>query len=274
MKKTYLLFLLLTNYIYGQVGINTSTPQATLDISVTDPDPNKTNAEGILIPRVSRLRTQNMISPIESTLIYINNISNGSQTGTTIDVDQIGFYYFNGDKWKKIETDTSTETVNKKIYAIVSKDLPQVLSNTVSTKVLFDGNIEGINTSSLSLNSSENELIFPENSVFKITGMIGVKGGKSNTDTNDQPGYITSKFISNTGATTIISTQGYSESSTEPFDDGGVTNPIMIFKTGDNGGSISLEAKYGGSSAGNSGYYMSGAPSDKTLGTFFLIEEL
>jgi len=103
-RKTLLLiiFLLIFNTAYSQIGINTAIPQSTLDINAKNPTGTATNADGILIPRVDRQRAQNMNTVEISTIIYINDYTTGSQTGKAQNIDTNGFYYYNGSVWEKI----------------------------------------------------------------------------------------------------------------------------------------------------------------------------
>lgn len=99
MKKFLCLFLIMfTITFYGQVGVNISQPKATLDITSRG---TGSSVDGILIPRVSRSRAQQMSNVENSTLIYINSLD-GSQTGNASDVNALGFYYFNASKWVKL----------------------------------------------------------------------------------------------------------------------------------------------------------------------------
>lgn len=142
--------------------------------------------------------------------------------------------------------------------------------------MIFDGILDGVNTTGvITLSPDKTSLIFPANKAFKITGMIGIRGTDPSSS-NTAPAYITSKFEVDdpTKARKLISTQGYTESSTEAFDDGGVSNPIIIFTTGTTGGSVYLNARYSGSSAPANNYYLAGAPTATSLGTYFIIEEL
>ncbi|MBN3663091.1 hypothetical protein ACQ1Q1_01725 [Ornithobacterium rhinotracheale] len=116
MKKTLLLMSLLPLAVFaqekGRVGINEGDPKATLEISVSKENESTKTKEGILIPRVSRQRAADMGSDVtESTLIYVDDISNGSLTGTTFLVNEKGFYFFKDKVWRKIEG-TSTFTRN------------------------------------------------------------------------------------------------------------------------------------------------------------------
>lgn len=88
--------------VEGIVGIGTSAPASTLDVTAKNPTGATTNVDGLLIPRIDRQRAQSMASVPISTLVYINNIATGTAAGTTIDVTSTGYYYFNGTKWTAI----------------------------------------------------------------------------------------------------------------------------------------------------------------------------
>ena len=238
MKKIFLIFILFSINSFSQVGVNTSSPQTALDV------------EGNM-----RIATTEESTTAEYVL--------------TVDDNQIV---------KKIPITTfgsgGTDVVDSRIYAIIPKNTAQYFqTNGTNYNVKFDGTITGINISNISVSSDQTSINFPANKAFKVTGMIGVKG-KTGAVTSGNPAYITSKFVAGTGSTLVISTQGYSESSTERYDDGGVTNPIIIFTTGDSGGSIQLSARFAGGDAGTTGYYLAGQPTDSSIGTYFIIEEL
>ncbi|MCK0203531.1 hypothetical protein MWN41_10955 [Ornithobacterium rhinotracheale] len=126
MKKTLLLMSLLPLAVFaqekGRVGINEGDPKATLEISVSKENKSTKTKEGILIPRVSRQRAADMGSTVtESTLIYVDDISNGSLTGTTSQVNENGFYFFKDKIWRKIEgTSTFTRNVREASGLIVT----------------------------------------------------------------------------------------------------------------------------------------------------------
>jgi hypothetical protein len=95
-----ILFFLYSIVSVAQVGIGTTIPAATLDITATNL--SGTTVDGLLIPRVSRLRAQTMTGTPTSTVLYVNDISNGTPTGTTVNVTAVGFYYFDGSFWQKL----------------------------------------------------------------------------------------------------------------------------------------------------------------------------
>lgn len=91
---------------YSQVGVNTTTPQSTMDIAAKNSIGTSTLVDGLLIPRVDRERAINMATVEPSTLIYVNNVATGSATGQASNIDSVGFYYFDGStsKWSKLNS--------------------------------------------------------------------------------------------------------------------------------------------------------------------------
>ncbi|MFV0150650.1 hypothetical protein OBJ95_08315 [Empedobacter falsenii] len=112
MKKCLLIivFGVFASLTYAQVGIGTENPKATLDVTAVNSSGNITTAEGILIPRVDRERAQSMDVVEKSTMIYVNSVLTGTQTGKAINIDTEGFYYFNGTNWVKLASATSASS--------------------------------------------------------------------------------------------------------------------------------------------------------------------
>ncbi|MCS3532824.1 hypothetical protein [Chryseobacterium sp. JUb7] len=105
MKKNVIILsaLLFSGLAFSQVGVNTPNPKATLDIIAKNT--TGASAEGLLLPRVDRLKAQSMSNIEVSTLIYVNSIANGAQTGTAVNIDNTGYYYFDGKEWVKLNAD-------------------------------------------------------------------------------------------------------------------------------------------------------------------------
>lgn len=109
MKRALFLFLITsTFYVQAQVGIGTTSPDATLDIEAANPTGTTTNVDGILIPRVTRERAMSMATVPVSTLIYVTETTTGSATSTAINITTVGFYYYDGAVWQKINTGANT----------------------------------------------------------------------------------------------------------------------------------------------------------------------
>jgi hypothetical protein len=96
------LFLLSSYASNAQVGIGTTAPASTLDVTAVNPTGTSTSVDGILVPRVTRQRAQSMTTIPISTMIYVNEVLTGTASGTTINVTAVGFYFFNGTVWERI----------------------------------------------------------------------------------------------------------------------------------------------------------------------------
>ncbi|BAP32721.1 uncharacterized protein CHSO_3684 [Chryseobacterium sp. StRB126] len=113
MRKDLLLgTLLFPLLVYAQVGMNIPMPAATLDVTAKNATGTTSNVDGLLIPRVDRERAQSMTSVPTSTLIYVNSIATGTQTGTAASIDAIGYYYFDGTAWAKLNMPVNIYTSN------------------------------------------------------------------------------------------------------------------------------------------------------------------
>ncbi|MCD9856822.1 hypothetical protein LUD75_19010 [Epilithonimonas sp. JDS] len=124
----------------GFVGIGNILPAATLDITATAPNGTSTGVDGILVPRVTRERARSMASVPVSTLVYINEVATGTQTGSTQFVDAVGFYYNDGTNWVKLGASTTTTPLNvtaeldANYTALATDDI--ILYNTTTDRVL------------------------------------------------------------------------------------------------------------------------------------------
>ena len=112
MKKKNITLTLLTvsSLTFAQVGINTANPAATLDI--TAKNPTGTSVEGLLVVRVDRLKAQSMTGIPTSTMIYVNSVANGSLGGNAVNIDAVGYYYYNGSVWVKLHNPGNTTDTN------------------------------------------------------------------------------------------------------------------------------------------------------------------
>lgn len=110
-KNNFAILLLMMSVITikAQVGVNTPNPTSTMDITAKNATGATTNVDGLLVPRVDRQRAQSMTGVPTSTLIYVNNIATGAQAGIAVNVDTVGYYYYNGTVWVKLASGGSID---------------------------------------------------------------------------------------------------------------------------------------------------------------------
>ena len=95
--------ILFSNAVAQRVGINTTTPQTTLDVTAPN---DKSHIAGIQAPRLTREELTAKGDDLygknqEGTLIYITDVSKGNATGQRVVVTEPGYYYFDGSKWQR-----------------------------------------------------------------------------------------------------------------------------------------------------------------------------
>ncbi|KMQ62016.1 hypothetical protein ACM40_06785 [Chryseobacterium sp. BLS98] len=114
-NKLILFITLLFNVlVFGQVGINTSSPKATMDVNAKRANLDGTgaidNAQtlGLLAPRLTRAEltgnTATYGANQAGALIYVTDVSGGDTLATRANVTAIGYYYFDSgaNLWKAI----------------------------------------------------------------------------------------------------------------------------------------------------------------------------
>ncbi|MCS3871074.1 hypothetical protein J3D55_003990 [Chryseobacterium ginsenosidimutans] len=104
MKKFLLTTTMLVGFVaiaqaqQGRVGINTTTPAATLDVVGTPAD--ATRPDALLVPRITRgqLQAKDAVytAAQNGALTFVSSIADGAATGKAINVTAVGFYYYDG----------------------------------------------------------------------------------------------------------------------------------------------------------------------------------
>lgn len=96
--------LFVSGSLFSQVGINTTTPSATLDVKVKDAT-NSQSLDGVIAPRLlgSQLSAKTYTSAQTGAIVYITD-SSATLIGQTINVNSSGYYYFDGTVWKRMLT--------------------------------------------------------------------------------------------------------------------------------------------------------------------------
>jgi hypothetical protein len=112
MKTKILLniILLISSISYSQVGINNSDPKTTLDVSAKRDGlgaiSDNTQKYGLQAPRLTRAEMTALTSSYgadqKGAMIYITDVSGGDNSGTRVNMDAVGYYYFDGSVWQKL----------------------------------------------------------------------------------------------------------------------------------------------------------------------------
>jgi hypothetical protein len=149
--QNYLLGLVLCFSFFSkaQVGVNTTNPQAQLDVVASNPTaPN--NTDGFLVPRVSAFPVSNPTASQQGMLVYLT---------TTVGVNTPGFYYWDNSttQWKPISATSTTNDWNVTgnagtvsgtnfIGTTDNQALDVRTNNTIKVRITTKGQVEILNT--------------------------------------------------------------------------------------------------------------------------------
>ncbi|KUJ50054.1 hypothetical protein [Chryseobacterium sp. JAH] len=125
-----LLLFFFTIIVEAQVGVNTQTPSATLDIVGKTDLPN--HFDGIIPPRITgnQLASKNYSVLQKGAIVYVTQpVSN--LLGQVILVVKEGYYYFNGQFWNQI----FTEPIYYDALVVLDETLPV---NTISEQTAWN----------------------------------------------------------------------------------------------------------------------------------------
>lgn len=158
MKKKLLLFsaLLISFFGFSQVGINTTSPKATLDIKSSNTGAG--TAEGLIAPRLTgtQLKEKDAVYLAAQTgaIVYITS-SASPATAKTVNVTSAGYYFFDGSIWLKVATpalsgDTTNDSwVNQTGSVVLGSQSNGTSARTPGTEfVALDNGRIGIGTAS------------------------------------------------------------------------------------------------------------------------------
>ena len=123
MKKLVLVILLITQFGFSQVGINTTNPQAQLEIKSTN-QAAPSNTDGVLIPKIDTFPATNPTAAQQGMMVYLTTISSGKKPG---------FYYWDQPTtgWKKLNADGEGMS---KYYTVVGTT--DIVATTTSTPMV------------------------------------------------------------------------------------------------------------------------------------------
>jgi hypothetical protein len=193
LKICYLLFIcFFTSNIKAQVGINTTTPNAQLDIRSSN-QATPTNTDGILIPKVNTFPATNPTAAQQGMLIYLTTAATFASVSK-----QPGFYYWDNatTNWIGFQSSLNSDwslTGNGGTNASTN-----FLGTTDNVDIVFKRNNRraafiGDGTFDSTLNSNNGNTSFGDNSLLNPTVNIGTQTGVRNSafGVNVMPGLTT-----------------------------------------------------------------------------------
>lgn len=107
MKKSFTIIAIVFISIstYAQVGINTEDPKTTLHVKEFD-ELNLTVPEGVMTPKFTGneliLKGNLYTEEQTGTIVYVSEIATEALTDKTVNVNSIGYYFFDGLVWQKM----------------------------------------------------------------------------------------------------------------------------------------------------------------------------
>ncbi|MFC0428085.1 hypothetical protein [Chryseobacterium scophthalmum] len=150
MKKIILIISMLGSIIsIAQVGINTESPKATLDIMATPSDFSK--IDGVIVPRLTgtELKAKDSLYNVDqkSAIVYVTSPLNIADVSLkTKNVTSIGIFYFDGDVWQKVNTGNNwsisgnTASADNFIGTTNSSDFVMKTNNTEKVRIYHTKN--------------------------------------------------------------------------------------------------------------------------------------
>lgn len=143
MKNLFYSFLIISNFVCAQVGINTTSPVVTLD--VTGKPTVASSLDGVLPPRISGDQLNNKTYTVNQNgaVVYVTDpASTAKQIGQTINVNYPGVYYFDGPTltWINLSSSSLTTTFRSANYQALNltSNADQVITFTASESIIND----------------------------------------------------------------------------------------------------------------------------------------
>ncbi|WP_027379812.1 hypothetical protein [Chryseobacterium daeguense] len=145
-------FAALSQAQQGRVGINTSTPAATLDVVANTTD--ATRPDALLVPRLTRAqlaaKDAAYTAPQNGALAFVNTLD-GTNAGKTVNVTATGFYYYDAPNavWVAVGGGASGPDIS--IYSqdgtlagtrVVTQNNNNLTFTTGKARTIINGNFE------------------------------------------------------------------------------------------------------------------------------------
>lgn len=193
LKICYLLFIcFFTSNVKAQVGINTTTPNAQLDIRSSS-QATPTNTDGILIPKVNTFPATNPTAAQQGMLIYLTTAATFASVSK-----QPGFYYWDNatTNWLGFQSSLNSDWsltgnggTNTSTNFLGTTDNVDIVFKRNNRRAAFIGD----GTFDSTLNSNNGNTSFGDNSLLNPTVNIGTQTGVRNSafGVNVMPGLTT-----------------------------------------------------------------------------------
>jgi|GEM_PF-1533285 len=216
-KQIFTIALFCSGLAYSQVGIDTETPKATLDVTGKPTDISK--IDGFIVPRLSgtELKAKDALYGADqnAALIYVTTpLASADTSAKTINVTSSGYYFFDGNFWQKLNSgNTATD------WSLVGNSGTTAGTNFIGTTDAQDFIVKTNNTE----RERTYNTVDTNNTIKTITGGdlnlngITVGRGSGNKNSNAVVGYESLK-ANDTGGNNVAmgsfalynSTKGFS----------------------------------------------------------------
>jgi len=241
MKKNVILLgaLVLSSFVYSQVGIDTDTPKATLEIKASPT--STTKIDGLIAPRLTGQQLKSNDSKYTSdqnaAIVYVTQALTSANTSSkTANVTSIGYYYFDSNldnsngQWVKLrsgydaagtepwynQTDASQATANtQNIYQNGSVAIKKSTGFISGADLDVKGSIRGGNAKIMANSSTPvvvgtNSFAFGQNSSAIGTNSTGIGyNSTANSDNSNAIGYNNTTNSTNSFAIGLNTKTGY-----------------------------------------------------------------
>lgn len=189
-------FTALSKAQQGRVGINTTTPAATLDVVANTTDTARPDA--LLIPRLSRAQllakdgayangNASAASAQNGALVFVNTID-GTATTKTANVTATGFYYYDGTNGNNVWKPVGGGGVDTSLYLndgtlvgprIVNQANNNLTFNTGTAKAIVNGSFQtqgGVYNTSVRTHSAATNVAWTTSDYFVVLTNPAISG--------------------------------------------------------------------------------------------------
>lgn len=175
-KLSYLLFVLTAISLSGQVGINTQTPETTLEIVGKPNDIN--HYDGVIPPRLTgnQLALKTYSTAKKGAVVFVTSPP-ANLSGQVIQITEPGLYYFDGNLWQTFSKEK--QPTEYRILLTFDHNSTAALSatSTWSAPVNYNGNTNAFLTASKYYTIGTKNFGGLKGSVLfrKVQGIVNVK---------------------------------------------------------------------------------------------------